>query len=102
VAISADGNTLVTASLDQTARLWDVPPPAADEQERLWLSIEVQTWHTFERENCLIPSLAHDEWRARKAKLDSLGRSCDVRSWQDLSPAERAQLRQPPRIPRAP
>ena len=70
----------------------------ADEPERLWLSIEVRTWHTFEKESGLIRPLTHEEWRARKAKLDALGGSCDVRSWQDLSAAERAELRQPPRV----
>jgi WD40 repeat protein len=48
MAFSADGSTLATANWDKTARLWDVPPPAADEPEGLWLSIEVRTWHTLE------------------------------------------------------
>ena len=30
---------------------------------------------------------------ARKAKLDALGGSIDVRTWQDLSAAARTQLR---------
>ena len=29
----------------------------ADEPERLWLSIEVRTWHTFEKESGLIRPL---------------------------------------------
>ena len=37
---------------------------------------------------------------ARKAKLDALGGPCDVRSWQELSVAERAELRLPQRAAR--
>ena len=89
---SSDGSTLATAGLDNTARLWDVPLPAADEPKRLWLSIEVRTWHTFEEETGLIRPLTHEEWRARKDKLDAMGGPCDVRSWKDLSAEERTKL----------
>ena len=85
--------------MTRSKSLWTAtktPASPADEPERLWLSIEVWTWHTFE--NGLIRSLTHDEWQARKARLEELGGPCDVRSWQDLSPAERAQLRQPSRV----
>ena len=43
------------------------------EPNRLWLSIEVRTWHTFDKETGLVRPLTHEEWRARKAKFDTLG-----------------------------
>ncbi len=102
VVFAGDGTTVVTASKYDLAQLWDMPPPAADipnepgKPNRLLLSIDVRTWHTFE--NGLIRSLTREEWRARKAKLEALGGPCDVRSWQDISAAERAELRQPPHV----
>ena len=98
VSFSPDGSTLATACWDKTVRLWDVSPPAADAPERLWLSIEVRTWHTFDKETGMIRPLTHQEWRARKAKLDELRGPCDVREWKDVSPAERAQFRSAPQI----
>jgi WD40 repeat protein len=72
VAFSPDGKTVVTASQDQTARLWDVATALPDELERVATWVEVLT------------GLEHDEqgsarvlddatWLWRREKLKQLG-----------------------------
>ena len=43
MAFSPDGKTVVTASQDQTARLWDVAATLPDELERVATRVEVLT-----------------------------------------------------------
>ena len=76
--------------LDHTARLWNVPPPAQDEPERLQLSVEVRTgYHTDA--NGIRRTLNQGKWLDRKQKLQALGGPCGVRRWEDLTPAELRQ-----------
>ena len=93
MSFSPDGRTLATACADGTARLWEVPLPAIDDPERVWLSVELRTGRTIE--NGLVRTLTRAEWLDRKRQLDALGGDCLNWSWDDLSEQERAELRTP-------
>ena len=57
--------------------VWRVPPPAADEPERLRLSIEVRTGLEV-NENSTLQKLSQASWLERKHRLEQLGGPCDV------------------------
>ena len=57
--------------------VWRVPPPAADDPERLRLSIEVRTGLEV-NENSTIQKLSQASWLERKHRLEQLGGPCDV------------------------
>lgn len=57
--------------------VWRVPPPAADDPERLRLSIEVRTGLEV-NENATIQKLSQASWLERKQRLQELGGPCDV------------------------
>jgi hypothetical protein len=95
VAFSPDGQTVLTGSRDKTARLWDVVPPAADDPERLRLSVEVRTGF-FLNANGMREKLSQAQWLERQAQLQKLRGYCDVRSWNAVSEKEKRELRTPP------
>jgi WD40 repeat protein len=98
VAFSPDGQTVLTGSSDATARLWDVPPPAAVEPERLRLSVEVRTGCEFDENSGTIRQLTQAEWLKRQTRLwTEFGGPCDARTWDQVSDAEKEQLRTPPK-----
>ncbi|MEI8381308.1 MAG: serine/threonine-protein kinase [Planctomycetota bacterium] len=72
---TADGRRLYIAS--NGLEVWRVPPPAADDPERLRLSIEVRTGLEV-NENATIQKLSHAGWLERKRRLEQLGGPCDV------------------------
>jgi hypothetical protein len=74
-----------------TQRHW---PPAADEPERLRLSVEVRTGYTVNDQG-RTQRLTEDQRLERQRQLQALGGPCDVRRWEDLSAAELAQVRSP-------
>jgi WD40 repeat protein len=97
VAFSPDGARVVTGSRDNTARLWEVPPPALDDPERIWLSTEVRTGWTIE--NGSRRALTPEEHQAKKERLDALGGDCLNRTYNDLTETEKLELRTPLHIP---
>ena len=72
---TADGRRLYIAS--NGLEVWRVPPPAADDPERLRLSIEVRTGLEV-NENATIQKLSHAGWLERMRRLEQLGGPCDV------------------------
>jgi hypothetical protein len=96
VAYSPDGQTVLTGSEDKSARLWRVPPPAADEPERLKLSVEVRTGYYLDDDG-IRRELTYDQWLDRRKTLDELGGFCDQRTWDQVSAAEKKELRTPPK-----
>lgn len=97
VAFSPDGQMVLTGCSDHFTRLWDVPPPAADEPERLRLSVEVRTGSTFDEKAGMIRRLTQAEWLSRQKVLwDKFHGPCDVRTWDQVSDAEKLRLRKPP------
>ena len=97
-SFSPDGQTMLTINDgdDKTARLRDVPPPASDEPERLRLSIEVRTGSAFDENSGTIKTLTQAEWLKRQTRLwQEFGGPCDVRTWDQVSDAEKTRLRHP-------
>jgi WD40 repeat protein len=99
VAFSPDGQIVVTASGD-TARFWNVPPPAADEADpkrpHLRLSIEVRTGSELDENSGTIKWLTQAEWLKRQARLwKEFHGPCDVRTWDQASDDEKRRLRTP-------
>jgi hypothetical protein len=82
--------------MDNTARLWHLPPPAADKPERLKLSVEVRTGYYLD-DDSIRRELTYDQWLERRKKLDELGGFCDIRTWDLVSEAEKKELRTPPK-----
>jgi len=70
-----DGRRLYLAGSGLEA--WKVPPSAADDPERLRLSIEVRTGLEVD-ENSTIRKLSHADWLEKKSRLSELGGPCDV------------------------
>jgi WD40 repeat protein len=86
---------MLTGSRDKTARIWVQSIPAADEPERLRLSVEVRTTYTLDRAGNR-KRLTQAEWLDRRKKLTELGDRCDLRVYDELSEAEKQQLNRPP------
>ena len=95
IAFSPDGQTVLTGSADKTAQLWTVPPPAADEPKRLQLSVEVRTGYFLDSEGTR-RRLTQAQWLERREQLERLGGFCDIRSWDQVSDAEKNALRARP------
>ena len=92
VAFSPDGQTVLTGNDDGTAKFWDVPPPAANEPERLRLSVEVRTGSVFDEKTRLIKRLTQAEWLVRQARLwKEFGGPCDVRTWDQVTGTDKRQ-----------
>lgn len=72
---SPDGRRLLVPS--SGLEVWRVPAPAADEPERLRLSIEVRTGLEFDA-GSTIQKLSHAKWLVRSRRLKELGGPCDV------------------------
>jgi WD40 repeat protein len=62
---SPDGRRIATACGDHTARLWDLPTPAAGSLERVLLWVQVQT--------------------GMELTADGMTRVLDARTWQERS-----------------
>ncbi len=98
VAFHPEGKVVLTGGMrllkgksgaDGLARLWHVVPPAADEPDKLRLSVEVRTGYFLDELGN--PSrMTQSQWLERLKNLDQ---SYDVRSWDDLSEAEKKELR---------
>ena len=73
---SPDGRRLLVPS--SGLEVWRVSAPAADEPERLRLSIEVRTGLRCD-ENSTIQKLSYVDWLERKRRLEALGGPCDAR-----------------------
>jgi eukaryotic-like serine/threonine-protein kinase len=95
VAFSPDGQTVLTSS-GSTVLLWTVPPPAADEPERLRLSVEVRTGYFIDSDG-VRRRLNQAQWPERRKQLDAHGGFCDIRSWDQLSEAEKKPRRTLPK-----
>ncbi|MCY2994656.1 MAG: hypothetical protein NTY19_43365 [Planctomycetota bacterium] len=98
VSFSPDGRVLASRSKGRDepigeARLWDVPTPVPDQPERIWLAVDVASWHTFE--NGLVRVLSQAEWLERKKRLEAMGGDCLHRKWEDLTEQEKHELRTP-------
>ena len=66
--------------------------------ERLRLSVEVRTGSEFDENTGTIKRLTQAEWLKRQARLwKECGGSCDVRTWDQVSDAEKQQLRHAPK-----
>ena len=96
VAFSPDGQTVLTGSEDKLARLWSVPRPAADEPNRLRLSVEVRTGYYLDTDGNR-RELTQAQWLERRQQLDEIGGFCDIRTWDQVSEAEKQPLRTPPK-----
>jgi hypothetical protein len=75
ILFSPDGKLLIV--LCQGVQRYSVPSPAADEPERLQLSIEVRTGLRV-NENGTLEKLSQPEWLDRCRRLEQLGGACDV------------------------
>ena len=71
LAISPDGNRIVTASGDQTARIWELPP-VPDNLDALRAWVKVRTGKTFEDQGT-VRDLTRAEWLQSFKDLDSYG-----------------------------
>jgi WD40 repeat protein len=92
---SSDGRKVLTGSIDKTVCIWNIVPPAKDNSNQLRLSVEVRTGICLD-ENNRQSTLTLSQWLDRREQLDKLGGFCDVRSWDDLTEAEKLELRTPP------
>jgi hypothetical protein len=95
LSFSLDGRALAIACGDG-AWLWDIPPPMPDDPECVGLAVAVDTVKTVD--NGLVRTLTDTEWRERKKQLDARGGDCLRRTWDDLTEAEKLELRAPPAV----
>ena len=72
VSFSTDGKTVLTASSDDTARLWTPPPPVGGAPETVKLWVQVLTGMELNADDA-IQDLSADAWRQRGRQLDDLG-----------------------------
>jgi hypothetical protein len=72
VAFSPDGKTVITASVDGTARLWDVATALPDQLERVAAWVEVLTGLELD-ELGFARVLDNATWLQRREKLERLG-----------------------------
>src|SRR5262249_15184679 len=71
-AVSKDGKSVVTGSLDGTARIWDVPAPVQGNSERL--RVWSQVISNMELTDGLqVQVLDGKTWRERRQRLEDLG-----------------------------
>jgi WD40 repeat protein len=75
VLFTPNGQELLV--LSHGVQRWRVPTPAADEPERLKLSVEIRTGLEID-ENGVIQTLTRTEWLERKRRLEQIGGPCDV------------------------
>ncbi len=86
IAFTPDGQGVFYSSNERLLR-YDLLPPAANEPERLGLSIELRSLMT-ETEFGQLRLLTTAEHIAKHKRLQELGGDCAVRKWSDLSQAE--------------
>lgn len=97
VAFSPNGQTVLTGSGGAEAgeaRIWEVPPPAANARERLQLSVEVRTGSYFDKRDDAPMRFKQAEWIARRLRLKE---PCDIRTWAEVSDSEKQLLTMPPK-----
>jgi hypothetical protein len=82
-------------AVDGAIQLWEIPPPALLDRNRLLLSLNVRTGFEWDAATGSKRRLTYSEWRIRQ--LARLGGPCDVRSWEDLTKKERDAARNPMR-----
>jgi WD40 repeat protein len=72
VAFSPDGKTVLTGSMDKTARLWRVQPPleGAVEQITLWLAVRTGTELD---EDGVVHVLDAETWQKHRQRLQTEG-----------------------------
>ena len=62
------------------------------------MSVEVRTGSEFDENTGTIKRLTQAEWLKRQARLwKEFGGPCDVRTWDQVSDAEKQQLRHAPK-----
>jgi WD40 repeat protein/tRNA A-37 threonylcarbamoyl transferase component Bud32 len=64
-----DGRTILTVSVDNTARLWQVPAPWQDDVATINLWLQVMTGQELDRESSTILALDAPTWRERRGKV---------------------------------
>lgn len=94
---SRDGRRVLTGDREGNVQVWEIPPTALDDPERIWLSTEVRTGWTIE--NGSRRALTPEEHQAKKKRLDALGGDCLNRTYNDLTEVEKLELRTPLHIP---
>ena len=73
VAFSPDGKTILTGSVDKTARLWRAPTEIAGEPRRIALWTEVITGIELLNESNATQVLDAKTWEDRRRQLNALG-----------------------------
>jgi WD40 repeat protein len=76
VGFSPDGKWILTASIDNTARIWKLPAPWDGAPERIALTVIVQTGMEVD-ESGTIRLLDAETWRQRRQQLERLGGPVD-------------------------
>ena len=93
-SFSPDGRTVLTASWDKTARLWDVgflsvPDDVDPDRVRAWVLL--RTGQDFTAEGTLHP-LSKEEWEQQRRTLDAKGGDWqlapDLRKWHLVEAAD--------------
>jgi WD40 repeat protein len=76
VTISPDGRTILSGSLDATARLWTLPIPWKDDPARVELWVQVLTGMTLDtrlNRSGTIQLLEDRTWHQFRTRLETLG-----------------------------
>ncbi len=93
VTFSPDGRTCAIGTRSGAIFVWNVPLPALDDPERVWLSAQARTGYTIESGR--VRELSLNEWESAQMKLIALGGDCLTPEWGDLPKDDQKKPRQP-------